>query len=82
MKLWWRNSGGDPLNANLTGASNAGGLRKARFSTNISLFRLSLHITGVVNPVRPSQIVDNTERCILFTAFDRVTVAAADRDDN
>jgi len=34
--------------------------------------RLSVHTTGVVNPVRPLQVVDNGNYCSLFTALDGV----------
>jgi len=39
-------------------------------------------MTGVVNPVRPSQVVDNTNRWTLITAFDRMTVDVVHPYDN
>ena len=46
--------------------------------------RLSRHTTDVIHSMRPSQVVDNTDRwaCLGPTAFDQVTAAVADEDDN
>jgi len=59
---------------------------KLWFLTNISLFWLSHHNTGVVNPLTAAIAScwwrRDTGHWTLFTALDWVTVAVADVDDN
>ena len=56
--------------------------KKSRFSTSIFPFRLLRQTAAVVNPVRPSEVVDNADSWSSFTALDRVIVTVADGDDN